>query len=398
MKPSTTLTHAAMRFYRWLPLMVSAVGTAAAVAFSLSLSPLADAATPSLAAGVVRVSPVNIIDRAGFEKPMVAATMLVPAGWPTQSEVFWNMNMGCGAAQSLALRAIAPDGSARFELMPGEAWSASNYGGKVDQCQTASFRDARGYLQAWVQRYRAGARVLDFRPRPDRTVAPEQRQIGMSSVRVWTDSAQVLVGYSANGREMRETVVTDLRFVSMQSTMPGGNGSMESIQGRSLSIMSWRAPEGNLEFRQVDAVIDSLRIGAEWKSRTDALQLALTGQNLETGTRVSAINAETSRQTLAAIGARGQAAVKARAELNEINAATYRSTQDSLDRQHVETIKSIRGVENYRQANGGGKVELSNLYNHAWQMKDGSYVLTDNPSFNPSQELGMSGQEMARTR
>jgi hypothetical protein len=346
----------------------------------------------------VSVSNANIIDRTGFEKPTVAASMFVPVGWPTQSEVLWNMNLDCGAPQSLRLRAIAPDGSARFELMPGESWSASNYIGKPDKCQTASFRDAREYLQAWVQRHRPGARLLDFRSRPDRSVAATEQQMPMMVTRIWTDSGQVLIGYEMNGREMRETVVTDVQFTSLQSTMPGGNGSMGSLMGRSLSIMSWRAPEGKLELRHVDAVIDSLRMGKEWKSRRDQLQLDLNGGTIAVGRVIGDIHAKTGMDALKAIGQRGQEAAKSRAELTEINAATYRATQASIDRQHVETIKSIRGVENYRQPNGGGVVELSNLYRHAWQLKDGSYALTDNPNFNPTLELGVGGQEMARTR
>ena len=388
--------------FRWLPVIVGAAGTALAVMLSMSVSPPARGAAPTPGAaagsGVVRVTTANIVDRAGFEKPLVAASMFVPAGWPTQSEVLWNMNLDCGAAQSLRLRAIAPDGSAQFDLMPGESWSASNYMGKPDKCQTASFRDAREYLQAWVQRYRPGARLLDFRPRPERSVAATEQQMPMMVTRIWVDSGQVLIGYAMNGNEMRETVVTDVQFTSMQSTMPGGNGTMGSLMGRSLSIMSWRAPEGKLELRHVDAVIDSLRIGKEWKSRRDQLQLDLNRGTLVAGGVIGGINAKTGMDALKAIAQRGQAAAASRAELTEINASTYRATQASIDRQHVETIKSIRGVENYRQASGGGVVELSNLYRHAWQLKDGSYALTDNPNFNPTLELGVGGQEMARTR
>ena len=388
--------------FRWLPVIVGAAGTALAVMLSMSVSPPAHGAAPTPGAaagsGVVRVTTANIVDRAGFEKPLVAASMFVPAGWPTQSEVLWNMNLDCGAAQSLRLRAIAPDGGAQFDLMPGESWSASNYMGKPDKCQTASFRDAREYLQAWVQRYRPGARLLDFRPRPERSVAATEQQMPMMVTRIWVDSGQVLIGYAMNGNEMRETVVTDVQFTSMQSTMPGGNGTMGSLMGRSLSIMSWRAPEGKLELRHVDAVIDSLRIGKEWKSRRDQLQLDLNRGTLVAGGVIGGINAKTGMDALKAIAQRGQAAAASRAELTEINASTYRATQANIDRQHVETIKSIRGVENYRQASGGGVVELSNLYRHAWQLKDGSYALTDNPNFNPTLELGVGGQEMARTR
>ena len=37
-------------------------------------------------------------------------------------------------------------------------------------------------------------------------------------------------------------------------------------------------------------------------------------------------------------------------------------------------------------------VELPNHYRHAWQLKDGTYVLTDSQAFEPHRDLGVDGE------
>ncbi len=69
----------------------------------------------------------------------------------------------------------------------------------------------------------------------------------------------------------------------------------------------------------------------------------------------------------------------------------------SQDRQQTETIKTIRGVENWR-GNDGKVVELPNQYPLAWKLKDGSYVLTDSPAFDPARDLDIEGQKIQLVR
>jgi uncharacterized protein (DUF736 family) len=53
---------------------------------------------------------------------------------------------------------------------------------------------------------------------------------------------------------------------------------------------------------------------------------------------------------------------------------------------HSQFIKTIREVEHYRDETG--KVELGAGYQHAWSRNNGSsYILTDNPNFNPASVL-----------
>ena len=54
-----------------------------------------------------------------------------------------------------------------------------------------------------------------------------------------------------------------------------------------------------------------------------------------------------------------------------------------------EFSETIRGTETYNDDNAaGGQVELSNLYDNAWRLNDGTYVLSDDANFEPYRDLG----------
>jgi hypothetical protein len=81
-------------------------------------------------------------------------------------------------------------------------------------------------------------------------------------------------------------------------------------------------------------------------------------------------------------------------DINEIQMGTWQSRNQSMDRQQRETIEGIRGVETYNDPHYGGTVQLSNQYQHAWQLRDGSYLLTDDPNFDPARALNIQGTRL----
>ena len=344
--------------------------------------------------GSLRVERAQIVDRQGFEKPLVAATMLVPAGWRHEGAVDWKPGVPCSSGYSLRLTAQSPDGSGAIELLPGEAWGATNFGTKAGDCPTASFRTSKEYLTAWIQRHRPGARALDFRPRPDRSSGgPQQNMPGGGYFRSWVDTGQALIAYAQDGRDMRETLAVTISFA--ESQFNGLNGQkMRTLNGQSHGVLAWRAPEGRLDFRQFDAVWQTLRPGEEWQSRINAAQSQMARENAQTQARISQIQGEMSRETMAHIAKRGQIRAQTRADIADIQNQTYRARDASSDRMQRDTIKTIREVETYREPRGGGVVELPNHYNHAWQLKDGTYFLTDSPAFDPARDLGVAGERL----
>lgn len=363
---------------------------AAGLSASLLFAALAVAQTPP---GVLHVQRAEVIDRQGFEKPMVAATMMVPAGWRTQGDVVWNVTVRCGPGHALRLRAQSADGTAAIELVPGEMWASGDMG--PGECPLGNFRDVREYLNGWVQRHRPGARVIDYRPRPDKSRPPQDFPMPAGGMRQRVEGGQVLIGYSAGGREMRETLVTIVSITESQMAGLQPGQVIRSLHGQSHGVLGWRAPEGKLDLRQFDAVWASWRRGPEWQARIDQAQGQMARENAATQARIGQIQAETSRQTLAETARRGELAAQSRAEIVAINQGTWQAGQASQERRHTENVRLIREVEAWR-APGGTTVELPGHYPHAWQLRDGSYLLTDNPNFDPGRDIGQPGVALTR--
>lgn len=358
----------------------------------------ANAAAP-LPDGALRVQRVEFIDRQGFEKPMVAATIMVPAGWQQEAAVEWNLRQRCTRPHALRLRARASDGSAAIELAPGEGWGQTSHGAPVSDCPQATWRDTREYLSAWVQRNRPGARWLDYRLRPEKS-RPEQQQSfpGGGSFSYRVESGQALIAYSEGGRDVRETLVANVAFSQSRLMMVGQNQPLQTLQGQAFGVLAWRAPAGTLDMRQFDAVWDTLRPGPEWQARVDKANADMAADNQRNQAEIGRINAATQRETMAHIALRGQIRAQTQRDVAAIHNNTTQAGQASNDRMHTDNVRTVREVQAYRDPRSGGVVELSQHYRHAWQLRDGSYVLTDNPAFNPGRDAGMAGEELVRTR
>jgi hypothetical protein len=339
-------------------------------------------------ASPLRVQRAQIMDRRGFEKPLVAYTLFVPAGYRTEGEVEYAPLNSCGPAQRINWKASDPAGVGAIQIIPEEKWSAGNFPIPPDNCLHARVGGARPYLEWWVQRNRPGARILDYRSRPD--LAEPFKRIAQegNGIRSWGDAGEILIAYQERGRPVRESISSASFYILTQ--MPSVDGSqMELLQGSSAPGFAVRAPEGALDFKAAEALRQSIHSEPEWQSRMmqtmnerNRIQMESNRQIAETNRRAAA-----DRSAIIANTAR---------DINEIQMGTWQSRNESMDRTQRESIESIRGVETYNDPHYGGTVQLSNQYQHAWQLNDGSYILTDDPNFDPSRALNMQGQRLRR--
>ncbi len=359
------------------------------------LASAAPAAPPG--ADVLRVQRAEIIDAKGFGKPMLAATIMVPAGWKSQGEVQWTLGRRCGRAYGLVLQARAADGSAAIELSAPEAWGATNYGAPAGDCPQAAFASAGEYLASWVERHRQGAKLVEFKPRPDKSRVIGDNQSPGSSLRAWVDGGQALISYREGGREVYELLATAVILTHSRMAMAGGP-VFETIQGEARGVLGWRTAGAPVPQRHFDLMWATLKTAPEWQARIDAAERQMAADNAATQARISQIQAETSRQTLEQMKRRGEIRNQTMQDIAGMQNETWRSTQASQDRMHKDNVRTIREVQGYRDPRSGGVVELPQAYQHAWQLRDGSYVLTDNPNFDPARDLGMAGEELKRTR
>lgn len=376
-----------------------ALAGAAALAVSLAVP----AQPRELPAGTLRVQPIEIIDQQGFEKPMLAATMMLPAGWQHQSGIVWTPGQRCGVPLYTRVSARSPDGLGAIELSATEGWSGNNLGQPPnDGCPAGTHTTVEQYLRAWVQKHRPGAQWLDYRVRPERSKPGTTQAFPTGGgFRDWTETGQALIGYTLNGpqggRAVRETLAVGIRFQASQFPMVN-RAPMQLFNAQTMGVLSWRAPEGQLDFRHFDALWQTLKPAEEWAARVRAGLQKIADDNARTQAEISRIQGEMARETQWHMQRRAQIRAQTREEVAGIYSGIARSRSESSDRMHRESVRVIREVEHYRVPGGSGTgvVELPNHYRHAWRMRDGTYVLTDSPNFDPQRDAGQAGEQLQR--
>jgi len=60
----------------------------------------------------------------------------------------------------------------------------------------------------------------------------------------------------------------------------------------------------------------------------------------------------------------------------------------------MQADQNIRNVQTFRDPTTGNRMELSNLYDHAWLNGSNEYVMSDDPNFNPNGNLSGSWNQL----
>ncbi len=342
-----------------------------------------------LAAPALHVQEVQFIDREGFERPLVAQKMMVPAGWRVQAVVKWT-GARCGTPYYLEMQAQAPDGIGAMIVSRGEVWAQTSMP-LDDGCRHAGITTAEQYLRDWVQRNRPGSRWLDYRLRPERSMAPQQNGNGSMMFRNWGETGQALIGYTVNGQAVRESLLVSATFTASQTSM--GGMVARTLHGESKGVLAWRMPEGQLDFQKFDVIWNTMVPGYEWSLRIAEGRRQMAADNARTNAAISRIYGEMGMETIQHMAKRGEDARLTREQLQATWNSGVAARDSAEDRMQRERIRAIRQVEHYSDpTRPTGVAELPNHYKHAWSLRDGSYALTDDPNFNPNRDLGVEGR------
>ncbi len=337
--------------------------------------------------GAIRFEKAMIVDATGFEAPMAATTLFLPAGWRTQGGVFWGQEFMCTNGYNYNWVATAPDGLTSIAVLPQAKWETNNYGAgpSTPGCQAAPFTNVRQYLESVVQRWKPGARVLDFRPREDlmRELAQlsSVRPMPMGELRTWVEAGEILFAFNDRNNDMRGSVAAAAIFSLSRTNAGNGLPQMDALTGYTYPAYGVTAPNGQLNLGFFDAIRRTMKENPQWSARIANHNNAIGRVALQESQRRSQILQESN------------------AEIARIREEAWSAYQESSDRRAREFGELIRGVETYNDSNApGGTVQLSNLYNNAWRLDDGSYVLTNDSSFEPYRDLGLAGKPLEQTR
>jgi hypothetical protein len=362
----------------------TAVACLLAACYSNSVTPV-QAAGSGRSANAIHVQRAQIVDNNGFGQPIAATFVMIPVGWRTQGGVQWGQQFTCTNGYNFNWLAASPDGTQTVGVMPMERWSASNFGGSpMLGCPAAPYSSIQQYLQSVAGRFPA-ARPLDFRPRPD--MAREfnylnmQTPMPMGELSTNVQAGQLLFAYNDRGRDMRGVVaaVAVFSLSRMAGISPGQ--TMDSLTGASFPVYVATAPNGQLNLRLVEAIRQTFRPNPQWQLLIAQHNGAIAEQERRELTKRSRIWAET----------------------NDYIAALRADTQAARDQSNERILRgrsdAIKGVVTYDDPDAAtGRVELSSYFDNAWRLNDGSYALSEDPSFEPFRDLGLAGRKLEPTR
>jgi hypothetical protein len=349
--------------------------------------------------GYLRLRRVEIVDRRGFEKPMPAMSLLVPADWSFDGQVRYAQKIGDPAdLVKLAFRTASPDGRLALEMFPGWSWAwaddpmmrqamqnqnamAAQLGGA--RAELGPPMSARDFLtRVAVPRLRPGAKVLGIEPIPA-VDAPLREQVAQAQALAAQAGVQMRLR-ADHGRARLQlppgkvagdewlTVVVFTRATAMPSMNPatGQMGQSATYQSTAEQLFAMRAPPGELPANQklFDTVLSTVRLDPTWQGRVTQVQANMSAANVQGARDRSRIIAQSAEQT--------------RRTLQE----GYEHRQAALDRSAERWSDAMRGVQNFRDPTTGENVKLSNEYAHAWVSGNGEYVMSDSAG-NPGQVL-----------
>lgn len=343
-------------------------------------------------AAVVDFVRIPIVDT-GFGAPVNAFFAEIPADWQSRGGVVWNRSTPCLANQMrVEWGASAPDGRRGVEILPGFSWQVAGWQVALNPCPVAPIESAQGYLQGLVASLYPGATVVDYRDRPD-VVAESEATASppMQGIRSLKQAGEIAIRYPISDRIVHETLAAMVTFT--EASVPG---MRPSRMGLVSGVYVVRAVEGEDMAETGERIRKSLKADPAW-----AEQIGAYGR--ETAARMGAeqraqIDQWHARRMaeISAKGAADRAAIRAQTtrEIGEINAAGWKSRQDSLDRMHRDRVDTIREVNRYQDPVAGRQVELSSHYAYGYRTGSGQYVATDDPNFDP----GANGQQMQQVR
>jgi hypothetical protein len=199
-------------------------------------------------------------------------------------------------------------------------------------------------------------------------------------LRTWVEAGELLVAFTEHGRDMRGTIAAVAIF-SLTRANYGTGSTMEGLTAYTFPGYAVAVPNGQLDIGYFEAIRRSIKTNPQWEQRIGNHNAAIGRVAIEESRKRANIIARTND------------------EIARIRQETWNAQQESSDRRAREFGEAIRGVETYNDTDApGGTVELSHLYDHAWRLNDGSYVLTNDVNFDPWRDLQVEGRRLEPTR
>ncbi len=330
----------------------------------------------------------RVTDNQGFSQPIEASSFLLPANWQLSGGIQWNPSSKCLPEMVQAsLQAQSPDGAYQLMVLPVTQfdWSddpvyldAMQRGFNPHSCNIAQPLDAAGYIAQGLAPS-LGAQVKSYN-----TIDALQQQMDAGAAQMTNlarsagNNAYSHRGSAAEGTLHFNDGKEGLAFCTLMqtiATMPGTQGNMANTFQCYVSmriVIKFNAGNETMARKIMSTLFSSTRINPQWWNGLQSYFMAVG----------KAAQDQTWRQI--------QIAHEAQQEIGD-NIVRNWESKNSPDRaangDYGEGFSQyLRGVKSWKDENGS-EVELTDGYSNAWKRKDGSYLLTNDPSFDPNVTL-----------
>lgn len=334
----------------------------------------------------------RIIDNQGFGEPVEAISFLVPQDWRTEGGISWTRTGCLTNMVQTQFKAVSEDGQFEFLVFPATQfdWSdspeildAMQRGGMGSGCEIGEPMNAAAYIQQKLAPLvNANSYEVNTIDQVETTLKEQARAFEQSL------QASGIQGYSSvpsasEGKLLfsdGKQGIALCTLTQMISTGPdmlrGGTFShIQSVVGMRVVL---KFPSGKEEMakRILSTIQSSVRFNMVWGN---AIQ-----------TMFNNIRKQVQDETWKRI----QITQQAQQEISEGIVRSWESKNESSDHLGESWSQYIRGVDSWND--GGNKVDLISGYSNAWKRNDGTYLLINDPSFDPNVSLSENWTQLSK--
>jgi len=335
----------------------------------------------------------KVMDAQGFDRPIPSVTLLIPVDWQMQGATTWTLKDKCNAIQT-HFSASGPEGLA-YEVFPAYNWVwaddpkplQQNFAQRAQMgthaCDVMAPMNAQDYVRRNLSRIRPNAQLVGFEPAPKlmealTTQARQAEQMAQQHKlvrQVKPDAVRARIKYVLDGKPVEELIYASIIVTGTRA--PGLNLQTRQQAPQwsyncSGHLSAIRAPQGQLDAstKLFELIGSTYRDNPEWQSKVSANALAM--------------------QKIEQKGIRDRAAIRAKSadDTRIAQRQMYENHSQAEEHNSVQFSQYQRGMETYRNPSSGETFDLDSSYGHAWVSGDGTYLLTDQGSFNPNAVSG----------
>jgi len=341
----------------------------------------------------------RIIDEMGFDKPVEAGSILLPEGWKMTGGIRWKGVNECRAEivqQELTI--TSPDGEIEFHFYPTRSFVYSDdaqmrqlleVGARSGGCKMDQPFDASQYIQRFAQEELSAsvgnvkkdeAREKLFREMNEKFSSGNYGGTKIDTQTTFVDGELQFNDGKAGVAYVGVTVMTN----ENQNYFSGGTTRTMSTNVFYATAVKF-PPARKKEAMDIVALINtSSRTNPIWtQAKTDFL------------TKLGNIEHAGRMERIRLVGEQSKAYARSRDQAMDEQMRSWEKQQASSDASHQRFVKTIREVDTWKDSSGDS-VDLNSGYKYGWSKPDGSYILTDDPDFDPAIKFSQSWEKMKK--